>query len=80
MAPPRDKRALYPVVWDAFWKMAEELPLGASRPFENTDLENNQRYQTLFYDHPEGMGVLVSLCSLMDEDIEGRGFMVGTTI
>lgn len=44
----------------AFWDMAEELSLGASISFESTDEEDNQRYQTLFDDHPEGMGVLVS--------------------
>lgn len=65
MATLRDVWLLYPVVKDSFWDMVGELPRGASFRFERTDEEDNHKCQTLFDNHPEEMGVLVSPCSLL---------------
>lgn len=57
-----------PVVKDSYGEMTDEMPLGASIPFERTDEEDSYKY--LFDGDPEGMGVLVSPCSLLRVRIE----------
>lgn len=46
------------------------MPMGTSIPFESSNDYDNRMDQTLFDHHPEGVGVLMSLCLLLKKRIE----------
>lgn len=56
---------------------ADDLRLGASILFDSTTEQDNYMYQNLFNYHFEGVGVLVSRCSLLKMRIE-KGAVVRT--
>lgn len=45
--------------------MTDEMPLGATIPFESVKEDEHQVYQTLFEDHPEGDGLTVGPRSIL---------------
>lgn len=56
--------------------MQDEMPLGTSLSLKVGADEDYHVFQTLFVDHPKGMGVSVSLCSInTNEDREEKGHM-----
>lgn len=70
MAPSRDSWALYPVVKDHLWEMADKLPLSGSISFESTDEEDYHHYLTMFIDHIETKRYLISPYTLLRMRIE----------
>lgn len=50
--------------------MTDEMLPGASTPFESSNDYDNRMNQTLFDNHPEGVGVLVSPRLLLRKRIE----------
>lgn len=52
------------MVKGTFWAITDEMPLGASIPFESGDEENHHIYEILFVDQPKGMGA-VNPCSVI---------------
>lgn len=48
-----------PVAKDSLWVMADEMPLGATIPFETVEEDECHVYQTLFENHPDGKEIVV---------------------
>lgn len=61
---------IVPYSEDSFWAIIDEIPLGSSVPFESAVEEEHHVYQTMFFDHPKGMGVDVNSRSVIKMRIE----------
>lgn len=51
MPTSREVCPLYPALKDSFWKMTNEMSLGASNFFKSVDEEDHDVYESLFDDH-----------------------------
>lgn len=50
---------------DYFWVMADEMPFGATTPFESIDEDVHGIYQTMFQDHFEVVAIVVDPRSIL---------------
>lgn len=61
----KESWAQCPIVKDHFWEATDMLPLNAPSQFESTNEEDNAQYLTLFDDHPDEEGILITSRSIL---------------